>query len=65
MASHKYTTGQLLSYSGGRMGYREGNKTCKVVRLLPFEDGQPLYRVKFTDEQVERVVKEFQLSHAS
>jgi Ser/Thr protein kinase RdoA (MazF antagonist) len=47
------------------MGYREGNKTCKVVRLLPFEDGQPLYRVKFTDEQVERVVKEFQLSHAS
>jgi hypothetical protein len=43
------------------MGSGEGAAYCKVVRLLPPEDGEPQYRIKCTNENVERVVKEFAL----
>ncbi len=36
--------------------------SCKVLRLLPAEDGQFQYRIKCTNENIERVVKEYALS---
>jgi hypothetical protein len=63
MTTHKYKIGQSLRYTPNRMGGSQGGaQSCKIIRLLPQEDGQPQYRVKCTDENVERVVKEFSLS---
>lgn len=52
--SHKYRIGQTLKFAPAR----SGAQFCKVVRLLPIEDGEPQYRIKCSDENVERVVKE-------
>jgi hypothetical protein len=60
--THKFKVGQNLRLVARRMGGTEQAQLCKVVRLLPLEDGQPQYRVKCTNENVERVVKEFSLS---
>lgn len=62
MATHKFKVGQNLRLVARRMGGAEQAQLCKVVRLLPLEDGQPQYRVKCANENVERVVKEFSLS---
>jgi hypothetical protein len=43
------------------MGTRDGALVCKVMQLLPLEDGEPQYRIKCTSEATERVVKEFAL----
>ncbi|MDX2158823.1 MAG: hypothetical protein SFW09_20160 [Hyphomicrobiaceae bacterium] len=57
MAIHKYRIGQQLNYKPPRSaGVRAS--ACKIVRLLPAEDGEPQYRIKCTNEPVERVVKE-------
>ena len=62
MRQHKYKIGQSLKFVPRRIGSAEGASNCKVVRLLPVEDGEPQYRIKCTSENVERVVKEFSLS---
>ncbi|MDX2159355.1 MAG: hypothetical protein SFW09_22850 [Hyphomicrobiaceae bacterium] len=63
MSTHKYRIGQSLKFSARRMGSTEGAQYCKVVRLLPLEGSEPQYRIKCTNENVERVVKEYALSH--
>jgi hypothetical protein len=59
---HKYKIGQSLKFAPRRMGSVEGALYCKVIRLLPLEDGEPQYRIKCANENVERVVKEYALS---
>ena len=39
-----------------------GPQDCKIMQLLPMEDGAYLYRIKFAVENVERVVKEGELA---
>lgn len=65
MAVHKFVVGQTLQFSAGRMGLQTASRKCKVLRLLPMEDGQPLYRIKCDAEMVERMAKESQLSRVS
>jgi len=62
MATHKFKVGQNLSLVARRAGGSAQAQLCKVMRLLPLEDGQPQYRIKCANENVERVVKEFSLS---
>lgn len=59
---HKFKIGESLTFAPRRMGGGEPALYCKVVRLLPMEEGEPLYRIKCSSENVERVVKEFALS---
>jgi len=63
MSVHKFKIGQTLCFAPARMGARQSSRACTVMRLLPSEDGQPLYRIKCPSENVERVVKEYMLSH--
>ncbi len=63
MASHKFKIGQNLDFSPRRMGSPEGSRQCKILRLLPAEDGEPQYRIKCSSEAVERVVKEYTLTN--
>jgi hypothetical protein len=62
MTEHKFKVGQLVDYSPGRMGFPASARSCKILRLLPAEDGQPQYRIKCPSENVERVAKESTLS---
>lgn len=59
--AHKFKVGQTLQFTQRGMGTAGGSLVCKVVQLLPKEDGEPQYRIKCTSESVERVVKEFAL----
>ena len=61
MASHKFKVGQSLVFSPRRIGHRAGNLSCKVVSLMPVEDGECQYRIKCTYDNVERIAKESQL----
>ena len=59
MSSHKFKIGQMVRFRPGRMvGYSE----CKILRLLPIEEGNHLYRIKCATENVERVAKESELA---
>ena len=63
MTTHKFKQGDLV-----RLGLRQKFPTnaprgpYEVVRLLPADDGVPLYRIKSKDENHERVAKETELS---
>jgi hypothetical protein len=59
--AHKFKVGQTLQFTQRRMGSSDGSLICKIVQLLPLEDGEPQYRIKCTSEAVERVVKEHAL----
>jgi hypothetical protein len=62
MTQHKYRVGQVVDYDPGRMGVRASSREYKVVRLLPPEGSELLYRIKSVGEAFERVAKERELS---
>jgi hypothetical protein len=62
MPQHKFKVGQVVDYDPGRLGVRASSREYKVVRLLPPEGSDLLYRIKSVGETFERVVKEHELS---
>lgn len=62
---HRFKVGQFVDYSPGRSGVPASTGKYAIVRLMPFEDGQPQYRIKCTSESFERVASESQLSRRS
>jgi hypothetical protein len=58
---HKFKVGQLVNYSA-KVGVRTSPSGYKIVRLLPTEGGQYLYRIKSADETFERVAREQELA---
>jgi hypothetical protein len=62
MSQHKFKVGQVVDYDPGRMGVRASSREYKVVRLLPPEGTDLLYRIKSVGETFERVAKERELS---
>jgi hypothetical protein len=65
MTAHKFKVGQVLEFSPGRMGFPASTRACKILRLLPPQDGELQYRIKCTAENFERVAKESTLSRRS
>ncbi len=61
MPKHKYKVGQAVDYSPGRWGVPASSREYEILRLLPFEGGDLLYRIKSTGETFERVAKESEL----
>ena len=61
MSRHKFKVGELVDYSPGRMSRPLTARGYKVLRLLPPEGSDPLYRIKSVDEAFERVAKEHEL----
>ena len=63
MARHKFKVGQLVDVVSPRAG---GSPTAgrqyEIVRLLPVENGEVLYRIKSKGEAFERVARESELS---
>ena len=62
MSQHKFKVGQVVDYDPGRMGVRASSREYKVMRLLPPEGTDLLYRIKSVGETFERVAKERELS---
>lgn len=62
MARHMFKVGQLVDFSPARPGMPTAGRQYEIVRLLPAEAGEFLYRVKSKGEIFERVAKESELS---
>ena len=62
MASHKYQVGQNVRLRPNRLSSLVGSQECKIIRLLPIDDGSCLYRIRCTAEQGERVAREGDLA---
>jgi hypothetical protein len=61
VAGHKYTIGQTVQYTAGAFGRSRTTGSFQVVKLLPSEGDEYLYRIKSAGEPYERVAKESQL----
>jgi hypothetical protein len=61
MSQHKFKVGQVVAYNPGRLGM-SASREYKVLRLLPAEGGELLYRIKSIGETFERVAKERELA---
>ncbi len=57
MKEHKYKMGQFI-HLDARMSSAAPAGRYQVVRLLPPQDNENQYRVRFVDDGHERVVKE-------
>lgn len=62
--AHKFKVGETLNLSPSRWSMRADSRECKVVRLLPSDAGEKLYRVKCPSEPFERNVRESELLSA-
>ena len=63
LARHKFKVGQLVDFISPRSGVPTAGRQYEIVRLLPVENGNVLYRIKSKGESFERVAKESELSH--
>ncbi|MHA1547727.1 MAG: hypothetical protein ACTSYE_02240 [Alphaproteobacteria bacterium] len=61
MTARKFQIGDMV-YFIDRTRTSAASGTYEIVRLLPFESGQFLYRIKSTLERGERVVREDQIT---
>jgi hypothetical protein len=61
MQRHKFKVGQWVNF-GAKVGMQASRSGYKIVRLLPPEGGQFLYRIKSGGEAFERVAREQDLS---
>lgn len=61
MAHRKYTIGEMVDYMPARAGIPVPSSEYKVVRVMPSEGREQLYRIKSPDEAFERVAKEHEL----
>ena len=46
MSNHKFKIGQTVRFRPNRLGAVVGYSECKILRLLPIEEGNHLYRIK-------------------
>ena len=62
---HKFKVGQLVDYNPGRVGMPASAWHYKILRLLPAEGSDLVYRIKSPGESVVRVAKERELAARS
>jgi hypothetical protein len=62
MANHKFRVGQAVDFNPSRVGVPASLREYKILRLLPHEGGEPLYRIKSIVEPFERIAKESELA---
>ncbi len=65
MANPKYAVGQMVDLqSSPRFGASQSLRGFKILRLLPHDSGERLYRIKTMTEAYERIAKESELKPA-
>ena len=61
MAGHKFRVGQAVDFKPSRVGVPASLREYKILRLLPHDGGERLYRIKTITEPLERIAKESEL----
>jgi hypothetical protein len=61
MANHRFKVGQMVDLIPSHLGVTSSSRAYKILRLLPREGGQHLYRIKTIAEAFERIAKENEL----
>lgn len=62
LAHAKFKVGQSVDFAPGRAGVPASAREYKVLRVLPREQGDQLYRIKSMAEVFERVARESELT---
>jgi hypothetical protein len=62
MSSHKFRVGQTVGYAQSHFGTVPSAQSYKIMRLMPAEGREKLYRIKVVAEVFERVARESELS---
>jgi hypothetical protein len=62
LAAAKFRVGQAVDFTPGRAGVPASARDYKVLKVLPREQGDQLYRIKSAAEVFERVVRESELT---
>lgn len=62
MPSHIFKIGQTVGFQPGRLSMPASANDYKIVKLLPAEGVDNLYRIKTESEPFERIAKERELS---
>jgi hypothetical protein len=65
MASHKFKVGQMVEYAPSHIGMVATARSYKILRLMPNEGSERLYRIKALAETYERVARESELSQSA
>lgn len=65
MSSPKFKIGQMVDFNSPRRGDLASVREYKILRLLPHEGGERLYRIKTIMEPFERVARESELVRGS
>jgi hypothetical protein len=62
VSQHKFRVGELVDYIPRRLSRPLTARGYKVLRLLPAEGSDFLYRIKSVDEAFERIAREHELA---
>lgn len=65
MAQHKFKIGQLVDFAPSRPGIPSSSRRYEIMRVLPAEGGENLYRIKSRDETFERMARESELARST
>jgi hypothetical protein len=65
MPRHKFKVGQAVDFRPGRLDLRAPTGGYKIIKLLPSDGIDLLYRIKCAGETFERVAKERELAPRS
>lgn len=61
MSDHRFKVGQMVDFMPSQRGIEASARSYKVLRLMPHEGGERLYRIKTIAEAFERVARESEL----
>lgn len=65
MSQHKFKIGDDVDYFPAKLSMPAASRRYRIIRRLPPDAGEYMYRIKSDAEQFERVVRERELSEAS
>lgn len=65
MVQHKFKIGQEVTFSPAKLSMPASSRSYKVVRRLPREGGEFMYRIKSAAELFERVARESEIKRPS
>lgn len=61
MSDYKFKIGQMVDFNPSRRGVPAAPREYKILRLLPYDGAERLYRIKTITEPFERVARESEL----
>jgi hypothetical protein len=65
MPAHKFKVGQMVDFVPSNRAMPASARSYKIVRVLPTEGGEQLYRIKTIAEVFERIARESELLRTS